>query len=79
MKRFFLIFALLTIGFCSFSQTLKLQVGTSYSMLDWKVSSWDAGFNKSIFKFTGSVGLDYFDKKYFNLSSNIGFLTKGGG
>jgi hypothetical protein len=78
MKRIFLIGFLWSIWICSFGQILKIQVGTSLSSLDWKLNTWGSQFSKTLVGFSGSIGIDYFAKKNFNLSSNLGFLTKGG-
>ena len=60
-------------------QLLKFQAGVSGSSLDWKIVNGTVQQYKQ--KITGHsifIGLDYLQKKYFNLSSNIGILRKGG-
>lgn len=63
----------------SMAQTLNFQAGTSYSKLSWETGAVDMKlFNEVSIAFNGFVGLDYLDKQYFNLSSNVGLLRKGG-
>ncbi len=80
MKKLIIIYAvlLLTSGF-SYAQILKLQAGTSLSKLDWTVNNMNvAPYNKTMVGYSLFAGMDYLDKKFFNLSSNLGFLRKGG-
>ncbi len=64
----------------TFGQTVNFQVGTSMSHLDWKINGTTVGslYNKTLIGYSILAGIDYLDKKYFNLSSNIGFIRKGG-
>ena len=79
MKRIALILIGLFITSKTIGQIVKLQVGTSISNLDWKIGDRDNPFfDQSLVGYSIFFGLDYKDKKYYNLSSNIGFLTKGG-
>jgi len=62
-----------------FSQTLKIQTGTSLSKLDWQINT--IGFeylNETLVGFSIFGGIEYLNKDYFNLSTNIGYLVKGG-
>ncbi len=69
----------LLISSFSFGQLLKIQSGISISNLDWKLGSYDWKYdNEKLIGYSFSVGLDYLDKKYYNLSSNITLLKKGG-
>jgi hypothetical protein len=79
MKRFKLLATVLLISGFSFGQVVKIQTGVSISSLDWQVSSPDwIHDNETLMGCPVFIGLDYLDKKYFNLSSNIGLLKKGG-
>ncbi len=62
----------------TFGQVINLQTGVSVSKLDWEVGNQDKIFNNSLVHPTILVGLDYFDHTYFNLSSNMGMIQKGG-
>ncbi|MCX6303513.1 MAG: outer membrane beta-barrel protein [Bacteroidetes bacterium] len=65
--------------FCGFSQTLNLRFGASVSNLNWVNSaSVDQVFNKNNIGFDLLLGLDYLDHTYFNLSTNLGYVQKGG-
>jgi hypothetical protein len=80
MKKIFLsaIFSLL--GFNGFSQTLTFQAGTSISKLDWYIEIVDESiYGEYIINPTFLVGVEYFNKTHFYLSSNIGYIVKGGG
>ena len=64
---------------CSYSQTLNLRVGPSISSLDFKNSMVTGNqFDKSMIGVDVLLGYDYLDFKYFNLSTNFGFIQKGG-
>jgi len=80
MKYFVMIF----IGFFSasltYGQTLKIQAGTSISKLDWELDKINLKppYKETLVGLSIFAGIDYLDRKYFNLSSNIGFLNRGG-
>ena len=60
-------------------QNLTLQVGPSFSKLNWENSiSNEILFNKNVTGINVLIGIDYLNLKYFYLSSNIGFIQKGG-
>lgn len=60
-------------------QVLKIQVGISNSSLDWELGNNSLKiYDEKIKGHCLFIGLDYLEKKYFNLSSNIGFIRKGG-
>ena len=62
------------------AQTLTIQGGTTFSRLKW----FDGGdsdfkqYEKTLIGYSGFVGVDYLEKKHFNLSTNAGFIRKGG-
>ena len=79
MKKTLLLTLLLGLCFLMKGQVLKIQVGISNSSLDWELGN--NSFKIYDEKITGHsifIGLDYLEKKYFNLSSNIGIISKGG-
>ena len=79
MKRLKYLSTVLLISSFSFGQLVKIQSGISISNLDWKLGSYDWKYdNEKLIGYSFSVGLDYLDKKYYNLSSNITMLKKGG-
>jgi len=61
-------------------QTVRLQVGTSISRLDWKLTgiNTDPLYPEKLIGYSVFAGVDYMERRYFNLSSNFGFLRKGG-
>lgn len=79
-------FLLLTAGLLSFEffygQTIHLQGGMSVSKLDWVVEYNNVPtlsfFNTEVTGVNIYAGVDYLNSKYFNLSSNIGYIQKGG-
>lgn len=79
MTRLKLLAITLLFACFSYGQTIKIQTGVSVSNLDWKFNSQYQMFEQE--NFIGVpvfIGLDYFEKKYFNLSTNFGYIKKGG-
>lgn len=77
-KNIIFLFCALQIATLS-GQTLKLQIGPSFSKLNWENSVVnETMYNKNVTGFNVLVGIDYLNLKYFNLSSNLGFIQKGG-
>ena len=76
MKKIGLLLIGLTFVILLNGQTIKIQGGTSISKLDWQNAN--QLNNKKLIGHSVFAGLDYFDKQYFNLSSNIGLIRKGG-
>ncbi|WP_159521443.1 outer membrane beta-barrel protein [Sunxiuqinia indica] len=76
MKKIGLLLIGLTFAILLNGQTIKIQGGTSISKLDWQNANQQD--NKKLIGHAVFAGLDYFDKQYFNLSSNIGLIRKGG-
>ncbi|NJN25986.1 MAG: PorT family protein [Cyclobacteriaceae bacterium] len=77
MKRTGLLLIGLTIAILTNGQTIKIQGGTSISKLDWQLKGLSL-YNKTLIGYSIFAGLDYLDKQYFNLSTNIGIIRKGG-
>lgn len=79
MKRLTILSISLLVASFSFGQIITLQAGKSFSSLNW-----DAGLstidktNKTLVGYSYFVGVDYLDRKYFNLSCNFGIIKKGG-
>jgi len=76
MKKTGLLLIGMTFAILLNGQTIKIQGGTSISKLTWK----NAGllYNEKFIGHSVFAGLDYLDKQYFNISSNIGLIRKGG-
>ena len=60
------------------AQMLKVEGGMAFSKLRTKGLNGGQIFDKSVKPFQMSVGLEYWDKEQFNLSSSIGYLRTGG-
>jgi hypothetical protein len=63
-----------------FGQTFSLQIGPSFSKSTWE-NIWMTKHTLLQDKVIGtnaSLGIEYWDRKYFNLSSSLGFIQKGG-
>lgn len=80
MKKTGLLLIGLTFAILLNGQTFKIQGGTSISTLDWQLKgiNVDPFYNETLIGYSVFAGVDYFDKQYFNLSSNIGMIRKGG-
>ena len=62
-----------------YGQTINVQSGITLSKLQWTLGNSDFGsYDKVKIGSSTFVGIDYLDKTYFNVSSNLGFITKGG-
>jgi len=77
MRKTGLLLIGLIIAFFTNGQIVKIQGGTSISKLDWKLNEVDM-FDESLIGYSLFAGIDYFDKPFFNLSSNLGMVRKGG-
>ena len=79
LKKYFFALIFVQIASISFSQTIHIRIGPSLSTLFCSntITS-NIQSNKSILGFNGFVGVDYLNLKYFSLSSNIGYVQKGG-
>lgn len=78
MKTKLLFFQMLLISSISLGQTVYLKFGPSFSKLNWKNSAINENiYDKGIVGFDVIAGINYLDYKYFNISSNIGFIQKG--
>lgn len=80
MKKTGLLLIGLTFAFLTNAQTLKIQGGTSISKLDWQLKGTNINsfYDETFIGYSIFAGIDYLDKKYYNLSTNIGMIRKGG-
>ena len=77
MKRLKLILIGLTITFLLNGQT-KIKGGITLSSLSWDISRNSKYISKTLLGYSASIGMDYFDRTYYNLSFSMGVLRKGG-
>src|SRR5690606_33322719 len=78
MKRIILLL-IIFIPFLSKGQTFKIQTGPTFSSLNFNYDYYSLKpYNKTLTGYSIFVGADYLNSTYFFMSSNIGFLTKGG-
>ena len=81
MKRLGLLLIGLTMVILLKGQTIKVQGGVSISELDYLIKGNFPSvsiYDEKLISYSLFAGLDYLDKQYFNLSSNIGMIRKGG-
>lgn len=79
MKKDFLIVGLLILAFSVNGQTFKIQSGITSSSLNWKIENGSIdNFDQKLIGHSILIGIDYLERKYFNLSSNVGLVRKGG-
>jgi len=79
VKTRILLFSLILIGTTINGQTIYIKIGPSFSKLIWNNSIvHDQVFDKSIVGFNATAGINYLKFKYFNLSSGVGYIQKGG-
>jgi hypothetical protein len=63
-----------------FGQTFNLQIGPSFSKSTWE-NLWMSEhilLQDRVVGTNASLGIEYWDNTYFNLSSSLGFIQKGG-
>ena len=76
-KSLLLFIALLSLQL-SFGQIVHVQLGPTISNLEWSVENIRRlGQDKTLMGRSAFIGLDYLNSRYFNLSTNIGYLQKG--
>jgi len=62
----------------SYGQSLTFQTGISLSQLNWKTGSNNLFTdNKPLIGYSIFMGMNYFNRKYYNITSNFGFIRKG--
>jgi len=62
-----------------FGQTFNLQIGPTFSKLKWENSLVQhTMLDNNVTGINALLGIEFWDNKYFNLSSNLGFIQKGG-
>ncbi|MCF8391437.1 MAG: hypothetical protein K9H12_12135, partial [Bacteroidales bacterium] len=64
-------------GLCN-SQILTLQFGKNHSTIDGINGTEIKGFTEPLIGQNIFIGTDYWNKKFFNLSTNLGYINKKG-
>ena len=74
MKKIFLIvITFLSIGICDiYSQVIKMENGANLTWMD------GGGYTKKRGAYSFMLGCDYLEKDWFMLSSEIGYIQRGG-
>lgn len=75
MKKITLIFVCFVSSTLCYSQTIKISNGVSLNSM--KGDKFDL-FPKQVVSYSGLLGLEYLESKWFYLSSEIGYLKLGG-
>lgn len=75
MQKCILLFLFLVASITAQSQVVKLSNGIAFSSIN---SEKREILDDRVKLYSFMLGLDYYDKKYYNLSSEIGFQSKGG-
>ena len=79
MKKIGLLLIGLALTIFANGQIIQVQGGTSISKLDWNLDGFYSDlFSETLIGYSVFTGIDYLDKQYFNLSSNMGVVRKGG-
>jgi len=82
MKRTYSIIVGVFIVNLSWGQIDNFQSGVSISHLSYKVKDMcmcpGEQYRKDLIGYSEFVGMDYFDKKYVDISANLGVISKGG-
>ncbi len=73
------VWALILLVSSSFAQTISLSGGVTSSKLDWRIDNSHYHYlDDRTPGYSAFVGVDYYYIRFFNLSSHIGFVQKGG-
>ncbi|MFA8449071.1 MAG: hypothetical protein ACEPOW_00080 [Bacteroidales bacterium] len=81
MKKVCVLLCALLFSLSGRSQTITFQAGPAISHIDMMldVSGYQYKVRSETFVgFSAFLGVDYLEKKYFHLSSNLGYIQKGG-
>jgi hypothetical protein len=80
MKHCFIFLLVFLLIMSVFGQTLDVQIGPSFSKSKWEnlMMSNHTLLNDKVIGTNASLGIEYWDNTYFNLSSSLGFIQKGG-
>lgn len=61
------------------AQIIKVQTGLTFSKLNWEIDEFNTEeYDDFTINYMGMVGVDYFEHRLYNLSSNLGVFNKGG-
>ncbi len=79
MKKTISLLAVICYFIIAQGQVIKLQGGPAISQLDWRIKGIDAEFYIQPFTaWSVLAGIDYLERKRFNLSGHLGMIIKGG-
>ncbi len=80
MKKTGLLLIGLAIAILANGQTLKIQGGTSISKLDWQLEGIILAplYTEALIGYSIFAGLDYLENQYYNLSTSVGMIRRGG-
>ncbi|MDO4224374.1 MAG: hypothetical protein Q4C75_00580 [Bergeyella zoohelcum] len=68
-------FIVFLLSILSYSQTIKVKNGFSITSIDSNVVS---VLDKSVYAYSGSIGMEYLERDRFSLNTEIGYTQKGG-
>ncbi|MBL7769775.1 MAG: hypothetical protein JNK20_12400 [Flavipsychrobacter sp.] len=77
LKYFFFVASILITN-CLFSQTIRIAPGATISNLKWSTSPGSYIFDELSVQPAAFVGIEYFNKGAFTISSNVGYHYKAG-
>lgn len=80
MKKITLVIFGLIFTHLTYGQIINIRAGTSFSKLEWKLDkiNLDPPYKETLVGLSIFAGIDYLNKKHYNLSSNIGYIQRGG-
>lgn len=79
MKQLILFSLFLTPSVIANGQVVKIQNGIGLSRLNWELNDFgNSGYDDYVVGYAGFFGVEYLSKKYFNLSTSVGYIQKGG-
>ncbi len=79
MKKYLFIITIILMYIPLHSQTICVQAGPSFSQLNFSITgATNFLYENRIIATNAQVGMEYLNKKHFNLSSYFGYIIKGG-
>jgi len=80
MKKIIIVIVGLLFTQLTYGQIITIKAGTSFSKLEWKLDkiNLDPPYKETLIGLSIFAGIDYLNKKYYNLSSSIGYIQRGG-
>lgn len=79
MKKYLFAILFSLVFFQANTQVLKLRIGPVLSRIDWYIEhTSNSVYNNNYLGYSATLGIEYLHKKFFFLSSDIGFVNNGG-